>query len=275
VKTLPAVAATSRITSVFERLLKRQEKVLITYIMAGDPSLEDTEAYVLQLVEAGADIVELGVPFSDPIADGPVIQQAADRALRAGTTLKKILGTVRALRTKTQIPIVLMIYYNTILKYGEAGLCRDAAQMGVDGLIVPDLPSDEAETLREAARRSGLDMIFLLAPTSTPSRQAAVAKLSQGFVYYVSLTGITGAQLTDKLDVEKKVRGIRRYSKTPVAVGFGITTSEDAREVARFADGVIVGTALVKIIAGQAGRTAVGERLHTFTRSLKAATRAS
>jgi tryptophan synthase alpha chain len=275
VKTLPAVADTSRITSVFERLLKRQEKALITYIMAGDPSLEDTEAYVLQLVEAGADIVELGVPFSDPIADGPVIQQAGDRALRGGTTLKKILGTVQALRTKTQIPIVLMIYYNTILKYGEAGLCRDAAQMGVDGLIVPDLPSDEAETLREAARRSGLDMIFLLAPTSTPSRQAAVAKLSQGFVYYVSLTGITGAPLTDKLDVENKVRGIRRYSKTPVAVGFGIVTPEDARQVARFADGVIVGTALVKIIAGQGDRTAVGERLNTFTRSLKAATRFS
>jgi tryptophan synthase alpha chain len=153
VKTLPAVADTSRITSVFERLLKRQEKALIAYIMAGDPSLEDTEAYVLQLAGAGADIVELGVPFSDPIADGPVIQQAADRALRAGTTLKKILGTVQVLRTKTQIPIVLMIYYNTILKYGEAGLCRDAAQMGVDGLIVPDLPSDEAETLREAVKR--------------------------------------------------------------------------------------------------------------------------
>jgi tryptophan synthase alpha chain len=275
VKTLPAVADTSRITSVFERLLKRQEKALITYIMAGDPSLEDTEAYVLQLVEAGADIVELGVPFSDPIADGPVIQQAADRALRAGTTLKKILGTVQALRTKTQIPIVLMIYYNTILKYGEAGLCRDAAQMGVNGLIVPDLPSDEAESLREEACRAGLDIIFLLAPTSTRSRQAAVAKLSQGFIYYVSLTGITGAQLTNKIDVEKKVREIRRYSKTPVAVGFGIVTPEDAREVARFADGVIVGTALVKIIAGHGDRTAVGERLGSFTRSLKAATRAS
>ena len=273
-KTLPAVD-TSRITSVFERLLKRQEKALIAYIMAGDPSLEDTEAYVLQLAGGGADIVELGVPFSDPIADGPVIQQAAGRALRAGTTLKKILGTVQVLRTKTQIPIVLMIYYNTILKYGEAGLCRDAAQLGVDGLIVPDLPSDEAETLREAARRAGLDIIFLLAPTSTPSRQAAVTKLSQGFIYYVSLTGITGAQLTDKIDVEKKVREIRRYSKTPVAVGFGIVTSEDAREVARFADGVIVGTALVKIIAGHGDRTAVGERLHAFTRSLKAATRAS
>jgi len=275
VKTLPAVADTSRITSAFERLLKRQEKALIAYIMAGDPSLEDTEAYVLQLAGAGADIVELGVPFSDPIADGPVIQQAADRALRAGTTLKKILGTVQAVRTKTQIPIVLMIYYNTILKYGEAGLCRDAVQMGVDGLIVPDLPSDEAETLRKAARKAGLDIIFLLAPTSTPSRQATVAKLSRGFIYYVSLTGITGAQLTDKIDVEKRVREIRRYSKTPVAVGFGIVTPEDAREVARFADGVIVGTALVKIIAGQGDRTAVGERLYAFTRSLKAVTRTS
>jgi tryptophan synthase alpha chain len=267
------VGRQSRITAVFERLREKDEKALIAYIMAGDPSLDETEAFVLQLVEAGADIIELGVPFSDPIADGPVIQAAAERALRAGTTLRKILTTVRRLRLKTEIPLVLMTYYNTILKYGEATFCKDAKAAGVDGVIVPDLPPDEAHNLCAAAEVSGLSVIFLLAPTSTPSRQARVAQLSRGFIYYVSLTGITGAKLTDKLDVEKKVQEIRRYTDTPIAVGFGIASPEAAREVAAMADGVIVGTALVKIIGAQDDRAAVAQRLGNFARSLKAATR--
>jgi tryptophan synthase alpha chain len=257
----------------FRQLAVKHEKALIAYIMAGDPSLEDTESYVLQLADAGADIVELGVPFSDPIADGPIIQAAAGRALRSGTTLKKILETVSALRARTQIPLVLMAYYNTLLRYGELAFCTDAAHAGVDGVIVPDLPPDEAVKLRALAADSGLDVIFLLAPTSPAKRQASIARLSQGFIYYVSLTGITGATLTDKVDVEKRVRQIRRYAKTPIAVGFGITTPEATREVANFADGVIVGSALVKIIASAGDRGAVGESLRTFTRSLKAATR--
>ena len=239
--------------------------------MAGDPTLEETETYVLQLAEAGADVIELGVPFSDPIADGPVIQQAAERALRSGTSLKKILATVRSLRTKTQVPLVLMAYYNSIFRYGEAAFCRDAGAAGVDGLIVPDMPPDEAGTLCPLAEAAGLDVIFLLAPTSTAKRQAGVARLSRGFIYYVSLTGITGAKLTDKADVEKKVREIRRYTKTPIAVGFGIATPDDARQVARIADGVIVGSALVKIIA-EGNHASVSDRLGAFTRSLKAAT---
>jgi tryptophan synthase alpha chain len=261
----------SRIQSTFQRLSERGEKALITYLMAGDPSLEETESYVLKLAEAGADIIELGVPFSDPIADGPVIQQAAERARRAGTTLKRILGTVRALRARTQVPLVLMAYYNSIFRYGEAAFCRDAVTAGVDGVIVPDLPPDEAGTLRPLAEAAGLDVIFLLAPTSTARRQAWVAGQSKGFVYYVSLTGITGAKLTDRADVARKVREIRRYTKTPVAVGFGIATPDDAREVARLADGVIVGSALVKII-GDGTRAGVADRLASFTRSLKAAT---
>jgi tryptophan synthase alpha chain len=257
----------------FRQLAVKHEKALIAYIMAGDPSLEDTESYVLQLADAGADIIELGVPFSDPIADGPIIQAAAGRALRSGTTLKKILATVSALRARTQLPLVLMAYYNTLLRYGEVAFCADAGQAGVDGVIVPDLPPDEALKLRALASDSGLDVIFLLAPTSPAKRQASIARLSQGFIYYVSLTGITGATLTDKVDVEKRVREIRRYAKTPIAVGFGITTPEDVREVANFADGVIVGSALVKIIASAGDRGAVGDSLRTFTRSLKAATR--
>ena len=276
-----------RLQPTFQKLAERSEKALIAYIMAGDPTLEDTETYVQQLAQAGADIVELGVPFSDPIADGPVIQQAVERALRSGTSLKKILVTVRSLRTKTQIPLVLMAYYNSIFRYGEAAFCRDAVAAGVDGLIVPDMPPDEAGTIHPLAEAAGLDVIFLLAPTSTAKRETAVARLSRGFIYYVSLTGITGAKLTDKADVEKKVREIRRYTKTPIAVGFGIATPDDAREVARIADGVIVGSALVKIIAdgvivGSAlvklvteGGASVTDRLTSFTRSLKAATQPS
>ncbi len=239
--------------------------------MAGDPSLDDTEAYVQQLADAGADVIELGVPFSDPIADGPVIQQAAERSLRAGTTLKKILATVRSLRAKTQVPLVLMAYYNSIYQYGEAGFCRDAVSAGVDGLIVPDMPPDEAGALRPPAEKAGLDLIFLLAPTSTAKRQGDVARLSRGFLYYVSLTGITGSKLTDQIEVDKKVREIRRHSKTPIAVGFGIATPEDVRRVANVADGVIVGSALVKVIA-EGGPSSVAERLGSFARSLKSAT---
>jgi len=259
-----------RIGTKFEDLKVRGDKALIAYLMAGDPTLEDTETYVLQLAQAGADVIELGVPFSDPIADGPVIQQAAERALRSGTSLKKILATVRSLRTKTQVPLVLMAYYNSIFQYGEAAFCRDAVAAGVDGLIVPDMPPDEAGTIHPLAEATGLDVIFLLAPTSTAKRQTTVARLSRGFIYYVSLTGITGAKLTDKADVEKKVQEIRRYTKTPVAVGFGIATPDDAREVAKIADGVIVGSALVKLIAE--GDQAATDRLTSFTRSLKAAT---
>jgi tryptophan synthase alpha chain len=263
----------SRLASIFAQLAVKHEKALIAYIMAGDPSLEDTESYVLQLVDAGVDIIELGVPFSDPIADGPVIQQAGCRALRSGTTLKKILATVTSLRARTQMPLVLMTYYNSLLQYGERAFCTDARQAGVDGVIVPDLPPDEAGSLRALAQETGLDVIFLLAPTSPTKRQASIARLSKGFIYYVSLTGITGATLTDKSDVEKKVREIRRHATTPVAVGFGIATPEDARAVASFADGVIVGTALVKIIASEGDRAAIGERLRSFACSLKAATR--
>src|SRR5438552_3615967 len=255
----------SRLEPTFQNLAKRHEKALIAYIMAGDPTLEDTEVYVVQLAEAGADVIELGVPFSDPIADGPVIQQAAERSLRAGTSLKKILATVRSLRTKTQVPLVLMTYYNSIFRYGEAAFCLDAVVAGVDGLIVPDMPPDEAGTIHPLAEKAGLAVVFLLAPTSTAKRQTRVARLSRGFIYYVSLTGITGAKLTDKADVEKKVREIRRYTKTPVAVGFGIATPEDARAVARIADGVIVGSALVKIIA-ERNHAAGTHRLGSLTR---------
>jgi tryptophan synthase alpha chain len=259
----------NRIDDAFARLKAKGEKALIAYVMAGDPSLQETEQLVQSLERAGADLIELGVPFSDPIADGPVIQQAAERALRSGTSLRKILETVRSLRTKTQIPLVLMAYYNTIRAMGEATFCREAVGAGVDGLIVPDMPPEEAGPLRPAAAETGLRLIFLLAPTSTAARRATVARAAGGFVYYVSLTGITGAKLTDLGDVERNVTRIKQVSALPVAVGFGVTTPEDAAKVARLADGVIVGSAIVNAIHDHQQDARMPERVRDFVRSLK------
>ncbi|MCE7976696.1 MAG: tryptophan synthase subunit alpha [Nitrospira sp. NTP1] len=239
----------NRLDQTFGRLKAKGEKALITYIMAGDPSLQETEQLVLELERAGADIIELGVPFSDPIADGPVIQQAAERGLQSGTSLRRILESVTRLRAMTQIPIVLMAYYNNIHAFGEADFCSKAAVAGVDGLIVPDMPPDEG----------------------TASRRAYVAKESGGFVYYVSITGITGAKLNDMAGVRDNVAKIRKHTKTPVAVGFGVATPEDAARIAETADGVIVGSAIVRRVGehGQDGRLV--HEVGSFVRSLKAA----
>ena len=262
---------TTRLDKTFARLRQSNEKALITYLMAGDPSLADTEQLVGELERAGADIIELGVPFSDPIADGPVIQQAAERALRGGTSLRKILPMVRRLRATTQIPLVLMAYYNTIHAFGPKRFCREAVLAGVDGLIVPDMPPDEAEPLKAPAEAAGLQLIFLLAPTSTAARRKFVARQSQGFIYYVSLTGITGAKLRDVADVFHNVEKIRKVSAVPVAVGFGVATPEDAAKISKIADGVIVGSAIVKRIAShQQDRNMVGQ-VAGFVRSLKTA----
>lgn len=262
---------TSRLDHTFAELRRRRGKALIAYIMAGDPSLQDTERLVLQLEQAGADVIELGVPFSDPIADGPVIQRAAERALRNGASLRKILPMVRTLRGKTQIPLVLMAYYNTIHAFGPEQFCTEAVAAGVDGLIIPDMPPDEAGPLEEPAAESGLQLIFLLAPTSTTERRSYVVRRSRGFVYYVSLTGITGAKLNNLADVGANVEKIRKISALPVAVGFGVATPEDAAKVAAIADGVIVGSAIVKQIAAHQQNSGMVAQVGSFVRSLKAA----
>jgi len=266
---------TSKLDRTFAQLRQRGEKALITYVMAGDPSLQKTEQLVVELEQAGADIIELGVPFSDPIADGPVIQQAAERALRSGTTLRAILSMVTRLRARTRIPLVLMAYYNSIYAFGPERFCQEAAQAGIDGLIMPDMPPDEAGPLKGPAAAAGLPLIFLLAPTSTPERRTFVARQSQGFVYYVSLTGITGAKLLNLADVGKNVEKIRKVTHVPVAVGFGVATPEDAANVAAIADGVIVGSAIVKQIAAHQQKPAMVKRVAEFVRSLKTAMRAA
>jgi tryptophan synthase alpha chain len=262
----------NRIQQTFNNLQTKGEKALIPYIMAGDPSLDVTESLVLTLAEGGADLIELGVPFSDPIADGPVIQQAAERALQSGTSLKKILSTVRSLRTKTQVPLIFMAYYNTIMAMGLENFCAEAVSAGVDGLIVPDLPPEESDALYQTTMAAGGPVvIFLLAPTSTPQRRKEVIKRTHGFIYYVSLTGITGAQLPDLNLVKKNVQTIQKMAKKPIAVGFGIATPEQAHNVAHFADGVIIGSALVRTIAEHHQDPDFLPGLKTMTQNLKAA----
>ncbi len=261
----------NRLDARFSELKDKGEKALIAYIMAGDPSLSDTERLVLELEQTGADIVELGVPFSDPIADGPVIQRAAERALRGGTSLRKILAAVASLRAKTQIPLVLMAYYNSIHAFGVSDFCRAATRAGVDGLIVPDMPPEEAGALDAEASKSGLCIIYLLAPTSTPDRRAMVARRSRGFVYYVSLTGITGAKLTDLDGVKKNIEHIRKAATVPIAVGFGVATPDDAAKVGATADGVIVGSAIVSRIGDHQQDSRMAEEVGRFVRALKAA----
>ena len=263
---------TNRIQQTFDDLKAKGEKALIPYIMAGDPSLDVTESLVLTLAEGGADLIELGVPFSDPIADGPVIQQAAERALQSGTTLNKILALVTSLRKKTHVPLIFMAYFNTILAMGLVNFCAKAAEAGVDGLIVPDLPPEESDELYNATKTAGGPVvIFLLAPTSTPQRRKEVIKRTHGFIYYVSLTGITGAQLPDLNQVKKNVQTIQKIAKKPVAVGFGIATPEQAHHVAQFADGVIIGSALVRTIAEHHQDPDFLSALKTMTQNLKAA----
>ncbi len=236
----------NRIDKTFKKLKDAGKKAFITYIMAGDPDLESTMERVLMLEECGADIIELGVPFSDPTADGPAIQRAAERALSAGVTLRKIIGFARELRKRSTVPLVFMTYYNPVLKYGEEAFVADAADAGVDGLIIPDLPAEEAGSLIRLCRAKGICTIFLVAPTSTDDRMKKIASASRGFIYYVSMTGITGADLSLDSQFSAHIGRLREMSDRPVAIGFGISTPADAAKMAASADGVIVGSAIVR-----------------------------
>lgn len=239
----------SRISETFKRNEQTGRKALIPYIMAGDPSLSKTKQYIFDLERAGADIIELGVPFSDPLADGPTIQQAAERSLSRKTTLRKVLGLVKDVRQKTEIPLILMTYFNPVFRYGTGRFVRDAVRSGVDGVIIPDLIPDEAGDFLSDARGQGLDTVFLLAPTSTPDRIRKVAHRATGFIYFVSITGITGARLSLGRQTKDTLHAIKQETNKPVAVGFGISTQEEAAMVSRLADGVIIGSAIVRLIA--------------------------
>ncbi|MDH4161364.1 MAG: tryptophan synthase subunit alpha [Nitrospirota bacterium] len=261
----------SRIKNTFNRLRKRNEPALIPYLMAGDPDLATTREIILALEKAGCDIIELGAPFSDPLADGPTIQKAALRSLQHHTSIKDVLGLVADVRTVSKIPLIIMTYYNLIFHYGEERFVHDAVAAGLDGIILPDLPPEEAGTLITAAKREGLDTIFLLAPTSTDERMKVVARASQGFIYYVSLTGVTGSTVgLQQSAIAGSLEKIRALTDKPVAVGFGIATPDQAAQVATWgADGVIVGSALVKVIEQHAASPDVADRAAEFVKSLK------
>ncbi len=220
---------------------------LVPFLMAGDPDLK-TSARLLRAVASVGDIVEVGVPFSDPIADGPTIQRAAQRALAAGTTLRDVLTLVRGLRGESETPIVLLTYFNPVVQYGVERFCSDARAAGADGIVIPDLPADEADALIPPARAAGLDTIFLVAPTTSDPRIRLAAERSRGFLYCVSLTGVTGARALIPPEVEDLVGRVKTLSALPVCVGFGISTPEQAQAIGRLADGVIVGSALVGLV---------------------------
>lgn len=238
----------SRIETTFAALKQRQETALIPFITAGDPDLGVTAEIILTLVEAGADLIELGVPFSDPMADGPTIQAASERALAAGTTLSGVLQLVAEVRKKTEVPLILMGYYNPVFCYGAERFAQDAAAAGVDALLLVDLPPEEVAEIRPVMHESGIALITLLAPTTPPKRMKRLAAAAEGYLYYVSMTGVTGAQKISPEDIRLAVEDLKEMTTIPVGVGFGITTVEDARAVGAFADGVVVGSALVKII---------------------------
>ncbi|MEO5361042.1 MAG: tryptophan synthase subunit alpha [Nitrospirota bacterium] len=257
----------SAITERFIKIKKADngKKAFIPYIMAGEPSLSSTAVIVQELEEMGADIVELGVPFSDPVADGPTIQHAAMSALSRGVTLRKVIDMVKSIRQKSTIPIVLMTYFNPVLKFGLSHFIGAALGSGVDGIIIPDLPPDEETDFIASCHKAGPDTIFLLAPTSTDKRIDLVSNQSRGFIYYVSLTGITGSAISIDDSLKAQIEKIRSNSNKPVAVGFGVKTSDEAARVAAIADGVIVGSAIVKAI--EEGR----ESFCTLVKSLRAA----
>ena len=262
----------SRITTAFQKLNGR--KALIPYITAGDPNLETTLETMHERAANGADIIELGIPFSDPMADGPVIQRAAERALANGVSLKNVLETVRRFRERdNDTPVVLMGYLNPIHKMGNAEFARAAAEAGVDGVLTVDNPVETISPLQQELQKHGLDAIFLVAPTTSEERMAEIGRLASGFVYYVSLKGVTGSAQLNTDEVAAKIAVLRRHISLPIGVGFGISDAESARKIGAVADAVIVGSRIVKEIENNAGSEA--KAVGALVKSLKQAVEAA
>lgn len=245
-------------------------KAFIPFITCGDPDLGTTKACVLKMIEAGADLIELGIPFSDPTAEGPVIQEANERALKGGVTTDKVFGLVKELRQETQVPFVFMTYANVLFSYGAERFLSNCADTGVDGMILPDLPYEEKDEFQPLCKKYGVDLISLIAPTSE-DRIAMIAKEAEGFIYLVSSLGVTGMRSEINTDLESIVKVIRENTDIPVAIGFGISTPEQAKKMASVSDGAIVGSAIVKLI--NASGSEAPERAGDFVRAMKEAVR--
>ena len=265
---MPAKGPT-RIGRLFDRLRREQRKGFIGYLTAGDPSLDQTPGLVAALERGGVDLIELGVPFSDPIADGPVIQRAAERALRGGASLRKVLEAASEIRRGSEVPLLLFTYLNPVMRYGFEALARDAAAAGIDGVLLTDVSVEEAGAYVERMRWQGLDTVFLAAPTSTERRLRLIAKYSTGFVYLVSRTGVTGERDSVAGSVAPLVAAVRRVTDLPLAVGFGISKPEHVAAVGELADAVVVGSAFVRLIERNAGNAALEIQLESLARELK------
>lgn len=259
-----------RLEETFRRCRNAGESALIAYVMGGDPNPIKSRDMALACIKGGADIVELGFPFSDPIADGPTIQRAAERALIAGTTLASVLDVAKQIRTQSNVPLLLMGYLNPVLSFGEARFFSLCEEVGVDGVILPDLPIEESASFQKLTVQRGISLILMLSPTSTSARLEATARLASGFLYFVSVTGVTGARTLLPPNIGNKLAEIRKLTTLPIAVGFGISTPEQVASVAREADGVVVGSAIVSRIAEP---DAQPENISAFVQSLKQATR--
>jgi tryptophan synthase alpha chain len=270
---MTAVTNTTRIARRFAELQSRGELGIVAYITAGDPSLDATHTFVLALAEAGADVIELGVPFSDPIADGPVIQRASERALRAGTSLAGVLALIRRLREKTEVPIVVFSYYNPILQMGLEKFADAAAAAGADGVLVTDLTPEEAGEYRAILRARNLDTIFLAAPTSTNARLEKIAAASSGFLYVISRAGVTGAKEALPEDLPALLRRVRKVTTLPVAVGFGISLPGHVSILGGLADAAVIGSALVSEIAQAVTPESASAALAARVRGFKEAAR--
>ncbi len=254
----------SRIKNAFAN----NNKAFIAFLTAGDPSIDKTEEFIYKLIEGGADLIEIGIPFSDPIAEGAVIQSANIRSLSGGTRIKNVFELVERVRKNTQIPLVFLTYMNTVFKYGTEEFFRKCSETGIDGIIIPDLPFEEKGEIKEPANKYGVDIISLIAPTSE-NRIKLIAQESEGFVYVVSSMGVTGMRSEIKTDLKSITESVRKYTDNPIAIGFGINSPEQAEKYSKIADGVIVGSAIVKII--EQHRENSGEYLKEYANKMKSA----
>jgi tryptophan synthase alpha chain len=259
----------NRIERKFNELRRDRKKAFIAFITAGYPSLAVTKKLILEFARIGVDIIELGVPFSDPMSDGPIIQESSQFALRRNTQLKDILKLVKEVRCLTAIPLCLMTYYNPIFCFPQDNFLRQARGAGVDGVIIPDLPPDEGRGLLKSAGRNGLDVICFISPTTSLRRAKFIAGIARGFIYYVSLTGVTGERQALPSDMPRHVRALKRITSKPICVGFGVSQPRQVKEIYRFADGVIVGSAIVKKIKENIHRKDLVQRVSNYVKRLK------
>jgi tryptophan synthase alpha chain len=259
----------NRIDKRFRELRERGRKALVVFITAGYPDLAATRRMILEFDRIGVDCVELGIPFSDPMADGPVIQESSQAALKKGVTLEKVFALVKDVRRKSGIPICFMSYYNPVYAFGEERFFKAAKSCGVDGVIIPDLAFEETAGFSRAGRRAGVKTIFFVSPTTTPARAKKICRMSSGFIYYISLAGVTGERAVLPKELAEGVKKVKRLTDTPVCVGFGVSSRAQVKAVSRFSDGVIVGSAVVRAVRENRGNKDLAVRVSALVRNLR------